>query len=151
MAYPVTPKLGLPLVPDGDEAWGEEMRQAMRTLDDLGGSSITSADHTILCSAATGSVALGSLFTIEKEVATDPGRFRLYRDAAGRDSDLTRAPGAPIPSSVGLLLEDFFTSDALTIRAYPALSAPSGGAECWWSWTGALGATITLSLTTIRP
>ena len=100
----------------------------------------------ITLGAATGTVDLGKSFRIEGEVASAAGRFRLYRTTAGRDADLARAAGTQEPTSVGLLLEDVFEAGALSIASIPAPGAPSGGTLCAWSWSGALGATVTLDV-----
>jgi hypothetical protein len=100
--------------------------------------------QVINLSAATGTVDLGQSFRIEGEVASAPGRFRLYRTAAGRDADLGRAVGTDAPLDMGLLLEDTFTPSALTVASIPVPGAPSGGALCAWSWDGPVGATMTL-------
>ncbi len=104
------------------------------------------ASLVIPLSAATGTVDLGRSFHIEGEAASGPGRFRMYRTAAGRDADLGRAAGTDAPLEVGLLLEDAFTASALAVASVPAPGAPSGGTLCAWSWDGATGATVTLDL-----
>ena len=149
MPYPTTPNLGLPLVPDGDQAWGPAMRAAMTTLDSAaGGTSVSTVVLTL--SAPAGTVDLGNLFEIDSEIASAPGGFRLYRTTAGRDADLARAPGVSPPMTVGLLLDDVFEAGALSIQALPAPGAPSGGALCAWSWSGALGSTVTLNVSKLR-
>ena len=148
MDYPVTPNLGLPLIPDNDTAWGQAMRDAMVAIDaalaGAGGAVVSNVVVTL--AAAAGTVDLGELFTIVGEVASAPGRFRLYRTEAGRDDDLTRDPATPAPMTAGLLLDDHFEAGALTIQALPAPGAPYGGALCAWSWSGAVGATVTLTI-----
>ena len=104
------------------------------------------ATVVITLAAATGNVDLGKSFRIEGEVASAAGRFRLYRTAAGRDADLTRPVGTEAPPSVGLLLEDVFEAGALSVAALPAPGAPSGGTLCAWSWSGAIGSTVTLDV-----
>lgn len=141
--YPRTPRLGLPLVPDKDRAWGPAMRQAMTDIDVAVN---TRASVIITLTGATGTVDLGKAFRIDGEVASAPGRFRLYRTAAGRDADLARIAGTDAPPSVGLLLEDNLVPGELAIAAIPAAGAPSGGTLCAWSWSGALGSTITLDV-----
>jgi hypothetical protein len=148
MAYLVTPNLGLPLVSDGDTAWGQAMRDAMTMLDTAGGTSASTVVLTL--GATTGTVDLGLLFEIDSEIASAPGRFRLYRTTAGRDVDLPRGPATSPSMSVGLLLDDLFEAGALSIQALPAPGAPSGGSLCAWSWSGALGATVTLNVSKLR-
>lgn len=148
MPYPTTARLGLPLVPDGDTAWGPALRAAMEAIDAAmpGQSSVVIALNT-----DTGVVDLGLAFSILHETASVAGRFRLYRNATGRDEDLGRASGIAAPTSVGLLLEDLFMASALSIAAVPAPGAPDGGASCAWSWSGLTPATLTILLRTSRP
>ena len=101
---------------------------------------------TITLSAATGTVDLGQVFEILDESASAPGRFRLYRQTAGRDADLARSVEVQEPNTVGLLLEDGFTADALVVSEDPAPCSAGSDGLCAWSWSGDLGATVTLTI-----
>lgn len=101
---------------------------------------------TLTLSAATGTVDLGRVFEILDESASTPGRFRLYRTTAGRDADLSRSVEVQEPNTVGLLLEDVFLAAALSVSEDPAPCAAGSDGLCAWSWSGALGSTITLTL-----
>ena len=125
------------------QAWAEGMNA---NLDEIDTRLTRRISVPVALAAATGTVALGQAFRVEGEVASGPGRYRLYRSAAGRDADLARPVGVVEPPSVGLLLDDVFEAGALSIAAIPAPGAPSGGALCAWSWSGAAGATVTLDV-----
>ena len=101
---------------------------------------------TLTLSAATGTVNLGNVFEILDEIASAPGRFRLYRTTAGRDADLARSVEVQEPNTVGLLLEDVFLSAALSVSEDPAPCAAGLDGLCAWSWSGALGSTVTLTI-----
>ena len=104
------------------------------------------ATVTLTLSAATGTASLGKAFEILDESASAPGRFRLYRTTAGRDADLARAVETKAPNNVGLLLEDVFTASVLTISEDPAPCAAGSDGFCAWSWDGALGSAVTLTI-----
>ena len=77
MTYPVTPHLGLPLVPDGDTAWGPAMREAMTTLDGAVNSASTaaaaaqnSADTAATNSAAAQTAASSATSTANEALIT---------------------------------------------------------------------------------
>lgn len=101
---------------------------------------------TLTLSAATGTVDLGRTFEVLDESASAPGRFRLYRGTAGRDSDLARAVEVQEPNTVGLLLEDVFLAAALSVAEDPAPCAAGSDGLCAWSWSGDLGSTVTLTI-----
>ena len=101
---------------------------------------------TITLSAATGTVDLGQVFEILDESASAPGRFRLYRTTAGRDADASRLVTTLAPNNVGLLLDDVFKISGLAVAEEPAPCVAGSDGLCAWSWSGALGATVTLAL-----
>jgi hypothetical protein len=84
VAYTYTPKLGLPLIPDGDRAWGAAMRAAMAVLDDAitavagtdeGGTNITTyAVGDLLYASATNTLSkLAGNITTSLKVLTQVG------------------------------------------------------------------------------
>lgn len=101
---------------------------------------------TLTLSAATGTVDLGKTFEILDESASAAGRFRLYRTTAGRDADLARLVTTSAPNNAGLLLEDVFTAAALVVSEDPAPCSAGSNGLCAWSWSGATGAAIALTL-----
>jgi len=101
---------------------------------------------TLTLSAATGTVDLGHVFEVLDESASAPGRFRLYRTTAGRDADLARSVEVQEPNTVGLLLEDGFVAGSLSVAEDPAPCSAGADGLCAWSWSGALGSTITLTI-----
>ena len=111
-----------------------------------GGSGGQQTTVTLTISASTGVIDLGEVFEILDESADAPGRFRLYRTTAGRNVDLGRTVGTKIPNNVGLLLEDVFIAGSLSIAEGPAPCAAGPDGLCAWSWSGAVGSTITLTL-----
>lgn len=131
--------------------WGAEMNANLDALDqaiqNLSDGAIHRKSVTLTLSSATGTVNLGKVFEITGEEASAPGRFRLYRTSAGRDSDLVRPTIQPAPNTAGLLLDDVFAAGALVISEIPALGVPGSDGLCAWSWDGALGSTITLQIT----
>nr|WP_320132006.1 hypothetical protein [uncultured Holophaga sp.] len=112
-----------------------------------GGGGVTRSTVTITPTASIGTVDLGSFFSILDESATVAGRFRLYRTAAGRATDLARNVGTAPPNNVGILLEDVFTSTALAIAEDPAPCSPGSDGLCAWAWDGATDGTATITLT----
>lgn len=125
------------------EPWAEEMNANLDRID----ARLSRRESVVITlGAATGTVDLGKSFRIEGEVASAAGRFRLYRTAAGRDADLARAAGTQEPTSVGLLLDDVFETGALSVASILVPGAPSGGTLCAWSWSGAVGSTVTLNV-----
>ena len=145
MPYPTTPNLGLPLIPDGDQAWGEAMRAAMEALDQA---AVRSGSVAIVASSSSGTVQLPNLFQILSLTTTEPGRFRLYRDTASRDADLARPVTQEIEAGHGLLLEFVTVAGQLAWGLSPlAAGAPATpGAACAWAWDGPAGTTITLGI-----
>ena len=101
---------------------------------------------TLTLSATTGTASLGKAFEILDESASAAGRFRLYRTTTGRDADLPRKVGTSAPNNAGLLLEDVFTASALAVAEDPAPCSAGSDGLCAWSWSGATGATITLTI-----
>lgn len=101
---------------------------------------------TLTLSSANGTVNLGKTFEILDESASAAGRFRLYRTVAGRDADLARLVTTKAPNNVGLLLEDVLTASALSVSEDPAPCAAGSDGYCAWSWSGAVGSVITLTL-----
>jgi hypothetical protein len=93
--YPRTSNLGLPLIPDGDKAWGQAMRDAMTTLDTQVAKALTPPIIPPATSAAYdisvfvgGCPVLGE--TILRLVATRP--FTLA--AAGHQASCGTKPSA---------------------------------------------------------
>jgi hypothetical protein len=93
MTYPTTPNLALPLVPDGDQAWGQAMRDALAVLD-----SIASIERQV--AATTPTLGFYETTTLEVNLSqaadltvltTDhPAWVRIYGSAAARTEDATR-------------------------------------------------------------
>lgn len=93
--YPTTPNLGLPLIPDGDKAWGPAMRGAMATLD---GAVPTRGERTV--HAVTASIGFYETTHLEIDLSlacdltvlvTDhPAWVRFYGSDAARTEDATR-------------------------------------------------------------
>ena len=152
-----TPNYGWPIPEDGDgqangKPWGNAYRDFLEAVDEklheaATKSSITRKSVTITPGASVGTVDLGKSFTIQKESASAPGIFRLYRTTSARDSDLTRPVSTDeAAATAGCFLEDVFVASELAIEwcDVPAHSGPDG--LCAWSWSGALGETITLEI-----
>ena len=96
MVYPLTPNLGLPLVPDGDQAWGPAMRGAMETLDGLSGATL-GRRHVV---ATTATLATDATDHLDLEFAETcdliaitvdyPCWVTIYDSDAARTADSTR-------------------------------------------------------------
>jgi hypothetical protein len=93
MPYPLTPTIGLPLVPDGDQAWGQAMRDALTALD-----GIASIERQV--AATTPTLGFYETTTLEVNLSqaadltvltTDhPAWVRIYGSAAARTEDASR-------------------------------------------------------------
>lgn len=122
MTFPTTPKLGLPLVPDLNDDWGQVMRDAMTILDDL-------ARERVTTTVATGTLAAGAYETLPitlaeatdiLTVATDyPAEVRLYNTAAARTADLSRLTITPPLAGNGLVCQNTTAAGALSINQDP--------------------------------
>ena len=99
-----------------------------------GVSSITRTTWTISASAPTGTLTVPASWVIMSETSTQPGRLRLYRTEAERTADADRlAIYDPTPDA-GVVLDDVFTTTALTIRG-PEVPAGCDG-TLYWAWDG---------------
>ncbi len=107
---------------------------------------------TLTAAQAVGLIDLGKAFNVLRIQTQSQGRFRLYRDAATRDADLSRPATTKARAGLGLILEEVTTPERLAIDCSPI---PSGapivrGQSCAWSWDGTTGATITLDITQLE-
>ena len=120
--YPRTPRLGLPLVPDKDRAWGPAMRQAMTDLDNA---VPWKASRHVL--ATTPSLGYYQTANIEIElvqscelISTLVDRecwVRVYGSAAARTRDAARQPDTKAPKGRGLYAQTHpYPPDDLTTQ-----------------------------------
>jgi hypothetical protein len=93
MTYPVTPNRGLPLIPDGDTAWGQAMRDAMVELDTMNaGERQVAATTPVLGFYETALLEVDLSLACDLTVLTTdhPAWVRFYGSAAARTEDAAR-------------------------------------------------------------
>ncbi len=122
MPFPTTPNLGLPLVPDRDQDWGEAMRGAMAILDGAAPTRATAA-------ASTGTIGVGTRAEIPitlakscdiQKIATDyPAYVVIYNTAASRAADSARISTVDPTPGTGVLTEVTTTAALLGIPMSP--------------------------------
>jgi hypothetical protein len=127
MAYPVTPNLSLPLIPDGDQAWGPAMRGAMTTLDGTRKSGAMGRVHVL---GTTPSMAPGDTQTLDLQfaescdlvavTASRPCWIRIYSTAAARAADAARTINIDPTPGTGIMGEVAPYDGALAISWSPA-------------------------------
>lgn len=105
--YPRTPRINLPLVPDGDQAWGPAMRQAMTDLDNA--VPWKARRHVLAATPSLGFYQTANLdITLTEScelISTLVDRecwVRIYGSAEARTRDADRQPDTPAPKGRGL-------------------------------------------------
>ena len=112
-----------------------------------GGDPVGVATVSWVAEAPAGSVAIGRVVAIHAESASSPGVLRLYRSAAARDADLDRPVGTEEEAALaGCILEDTFYSAALRVEWCDVVAHADPNGFIYWSWSGALGATLALEV-----
>lgn len=120
MPYPGTPNLNLPLVPDGDQAWGPAMRAAMETLD-----GIASIERQVAATTPTLGFYETALLEVDLSQAADltvlttdhPAWVRIYGSAAARTEDAARPITTKVTDGRGVFGDAItYLPDGLTLN-----------------------------------